>query len=209
MPTMMCVARCERNEVHLPPEGRCGAPPAGAGAGGAAGATGSVPAQLVPSQATCAARNLDFYQSTMMCVARCRGNDVHLPPDGRCGARPGTGGGGGTASPAQLQIAPSQTTCAARNQDFYAPTMMCVARCERNQVHLPPEGRCGAPPAGGGGGGGASAANVTPTAAELKVCTDQDKDWFMGRCVDRCRPNQIHVPPDGRCVAAPPPTRPN
>jgi hypothetical protein len=180
-----CVDKCPAGQQHNPPNGACGPIPA--------------------SAQTCAARNQDFFAG--MCVPKCPANQVHQPPDGRCAAPPGAQGGGGgaggnVAAPAQLQVTPTAQTCAAQNKDLFDGK--CVDKCPGTQVHQQPDGKC-APNQGAQGAGG-STPRVVQTAATCAALKPA-QDVFMGMCVEKCRGNQIHAPPEGMCVPRPPNAR--
>jgi hypothetical protein len=78
----------------------------------------------------------------------------------------------------------------------------CVDKCANNLVHAPPDGKCQAP------------APTTPNPVQLQTLTpaalcaaQSDKEMWEGMCVDKCRGNQVHSDPDGKCV--PPPRNSN
>jgi hypothetical protein len=183
-----CVAKCGQGQEHKPPNGACGPIVA------APIQVNPNAIQIVPSQATCAAQNRDFYNG--QCVAKCGNGQEHKAPNGACGPI-AAGSPGGPNVPAQLQVVPTQAICTAQNKDLFEGK--CIDKCPTGQTHQQPDGMCGAAQ-----GAGAAARVVAPTPAQLKVCTDQDKDWYMGNCVDKCtRPNQVHSGADGVCIAAP------
>jgi hypothetical protein len=96
---------------------------------------------------------------------------------------------------------PTAQVCAAQNKDLFDGK--CVDKCPANQVHQPPDGKCG--PANPGAQG-AGTPRVVPTAATC-AALKPPQDLFMGMCVDRCKGNEIHAAPDGMCVPRPPTAR--
>ena len=129
-----CVDKCQGNQVHKDPDGACGPPvlnpniPIGPIA----------PIQPLSPAALCAAQNKDLFNGN--CVNKCPANLEHKQPNGACG--PIIGPIARSDPPAQqIQVVPTQATCAAQNKDLYAGK--CVDKCGANQEHKAPNGACG------------------------------------------------------------------